>query len=470
MGLFGQSKANKENEALKAKIQELENMLSPEQQNIEKIQAEISRLQTNKNNLENEFRVLGSQYTQFQTDFSTKKGQVMQLDNLVSEISRLQNSKNDLEKEVADLSAQVEQHLKDIADKKACIVDLDDEVTLQEVSLYKPVFSFTKATEYQERLAVIREDQKRMISNGTFAILPPYFTLDGSAAKGKKLISDTAKLVVKCFNSECDSLVENVKFNNVDKSIERMRKVFNDINKLVKSFQMELSTAYLGLKIREITLAFEYAQKKQQEKEELRQAREELREQQKLEQEIRMARERIAKERKHFANAIKDLQLKADHADSDSRPEIEAKLAELQEKMVQLDAEEKTVDYREQNAKAGYVYVISNIGAFGENVFKIGMTRRLEPMDRVDELGDASVPFKFDVHALIFSDNAPELEAKLHQRFYKNRINKINDRKEFFKADIDEIEAVIKENYDKVVDIEKIPAAEQYRESLIIVD
>ena len=124
------------------------------------------------------------------------------------------------------------------------------------------------------------------------------------------------------------------------------------------------------------------------------------------------------------------------------------------------------VDYREQNAKAGYVYIISNIGAFGENLFKIGMTRRLEPLERIDELGDASVPFSFDVHALIFSDNAPSLEAKIHEHFYKDRVNKLNNRKEFFRANINDIEKVVKEHYDNIVDIIKEAPAEQYRESL----
>ena len=147
--------------------------------------------------------------------------------------------------------------------------------------------------------------------------------------------------------------------------------------------------------------------------------------------------------------------------------DLNDKYAELQGKLAELDGEEQLVDYREKNAKAGYVYIISNIGSFGENVYKIGMTRRLEPMDRIDELGDASVPFVFDVHALIFSDNAPELEAKLHEHFYESRINKLNDRKEFFHADINEIEKVVKENYDKAIEILKEAPAEQYRESLL---
>ena len=115
------------------------------------------------------------------------------------------------------------------------------------------------------------------------------------------------------------------------------------------------------------------------------------------------------------------------------------------------------------------MYVISNVGAFGEGIYKIGMTRRLEPMDRVDELGDASVPFWFDVHAMVFSENAPALEAKLHERFAAGRRNKVNGRKEFFRADLKEVEAIIRQNYDAVVEVVHEAPAEQYRESLRMV-
>jgi hypothetical protein len=195
--------------------------------------------------------------------------------------------------------------------------------------------------------------------------------------------------------------------------------------------------------------------------------REELREQQKLEQEIRAAREKIAKDRKHFATALRDLQDRLGKATSDEdRAALAAKIAEVETSKAALDSEEKVIDYREQNAKAGYVYVISNVGAFGEGIYKIGMTRRLEPMDRVDELGDASVPFWFDVHAMVFSENAPALEAKLHERFAAGRLNKVNGRKEFFRADLREVEAIIRQNYDAVVEVVHEAPAAQYRESL----
>jgi hypothetical protein len=164
---------------------------------------------------------------------------------------------------------------------------------------------------------------------------------------------------------------------------------------------------------------------------------------------------------------MRDLQARLDKVESEEeRAALLVKLAEVEAGRAELESEEKLIDYREQNAKAGYVYVISNLGAFGEGIYKIGMTRRLEPMDRVDELGDASVPFWFDVHAMVFSNNAPALEAKLHERFAEGRLNKVNGRKEFFRADIAEIESVIRENYDAVVEVIHEAAAEQYRESL----
>ena len=145
---------------------------------------------------------------------------------------------------------------------------------------------------------------------------------------------------------------------------------------------------------------------------------------------------------------------------------LEDKRNELVAQLDKIAEEVRDVDYRAANQKAGYVYIISNIGAFGENVYKIGMTRRLEPMERIDELGDASVPFNFDVHAMIFTDDAPGLEAALHNAFSNRKLNFVNQRREFFNVSLDEIKNVVKNNYDKTVEFVDIAPAEQYRESL----
>jgi hypothetical protein len=364
---------------------------------------------------------------------------------------------------------QLAELAKQIDSRKKEIIVLDEEILLESFALYKPKFKFLTSEEYKVRLDACREKQKQLIKSGKAVNINENWTVNNSKTEGRKMVSDMRKLMLRSFNNECDYCVDNVRFNNMQVNEKRIEKSFEELNKLGRIMSASITYDYRNLKYDELYLAFEYQQKKQEEKEAQKRAREELREQQKLEQEIRQARERIAKEKKHYVQAINELESKLKGATSDSeRALVLEKLEEVKGQYSELVKEEKVIDYREQNAKAGYVYIISNIGAFGENVYKIGMTRRLEPMDRIDELGDASVPFSFDVHALIFSDNAPALEAKLHEHFYKGRINKLNNRKEFFRADILEIEKVIRENYDKVVDVMKEAPAEQYRESLLV--
>ena len=139
------------------------------------------------------------------------------------------------------------------------------------------------------------------------------------------------------------------------------------------------------------------------------------------------------------------------------------KKEQLENHLSDIDKALFDIDYRQANMRAGYVYIISNIGAFGKDIYKIGMTRRLDPQDRVDELGDASVPFNFDVHAMIFSDDAPALEAALHRAFEDRKLNMVNQRREFFNVTLDEIKEVIKKNFDKTVEFVDVPDAEQYR-------
>lgn len=231
---------------------------------------------------------------------------------------------------------------------------------------------------------------------------------------------------------------------------------------------VSIEPAYYLLKIDELRLALEYQIKKQEEKEDQKRIREELREQAKLQKEIEEARRTIKKEQKHYQNALCSIQKKIESSDISEQDALQRKKLEIEEHLSKLEQSLKDVDYREANQKAGYVYIISNIGSFGENIYKIGMTRRLDPMERVDELGDASVPFNFDVHAMIFSEDAPKLEAALHRAFENKKLNMVNTRREFFNVSLQDIERVVKENYDKTVDFTITPPAQQYRESLLI--
>jgi hypothetical protein len=375
-------------------------------------------------------------------------------------LDRINGEISDAKRRLQEISDQIE------ASRDQVLV-LEETLLLESFALYLPKFAFTNSSDYKSALESVREKQKALIKGGTAATGNMSWEVNGKKSEGKKLVNDMMKLLIRSFNNECDYCVDNVKFDNVELGEKRIRQSFDACNKLGRVMTVRLSDQYLQMKLDELHLAHEFQRKKQDEKEEAKRVREELREQQKLEQEIRAARDKIAKERKHFAAALKDLQSRIEKAGSEEeRAALATKIAEVEAGKAALDGEEKLIDYREQNAKAGYVYVISNIGAFGEGIYKIGMTRRLEPMERVDELGDASVPFWFDVHALVFSENAPALEAKLHERFAAGRLNKVNGRKEFFRADIREIESVIRSNYDAVVEVVHEAPAEQFRESV----
>lgn len=415
--------------------------------------------------LETQLTELQVQYAQLQT-LTTKIGamDVLDVQRLIEQekekLAAVRQETQRAEREVAALAQSS-------SDLQRQILVWEETLLLESFALYEPKFKLITSQEYKSRLDSVRDRQKAMIKGGEAATGNMDWTVNDSKAQGRKLVNDMIKLVIRSFNNEADACVDNVKFDNVELGEKRILKSFETCNRLGKIMSVEISRRYLSLKLDELHLAHEFQIKKQEEKEEAKRAREELREQQKLEQEIRAAREKIAKERKHFTTAMRDLQARLDKVESEEeRAALLAKLAEVEAGRAELESEEKLIDYREQNAKAGYVYVISNLGAFGEGIYKIGMTRRLEPMDRVDELGDASVPFWFDVHAMVFSNNAPALEAKLHERFAVGRLNKVNGRKEFFRADIAEIESVIRENYDAVVEVTHEAPAEQYRESL----
>ena len=358
----------------------------------------------------------------------------------------------------------------EIVSKKKQIVELDDNILLQDFGIYTPIYDFVNSDLFKNKLEEIRNKQKKMILDKRAATCSQQWTVDGSREKGRIMTEQNIKQILRCFNDECDVLIGKVKFNNVEAYKDKIQKSFNALNKMNTKNAVSLSYGYKDLKIEELQLAYEYALKKQEEKEEQKRIREQMREEAKLLKDIEEARKDIEKEQRHYTNALIKVNKQLETCDESERELLIEKKNEIESHLSDLEIAVKDIDYREANKRAGYVYVISNIGAFGENVFKIGMTRRLDPMERVDELGDASVPFKFDVHAMIFSDNAPQLEAALHKAFEDRKVNMVNNKREFFGVSIEEIEEVVKKNYDKTVDFIKTPQAEQYRESIRMLD
>ncbi len=388
------------------------------------------------------------------------------LDDINREIAASREELEQVEKTLKLRQQELNDAVKELQQAKEQIVETNEEVLMQSFGLYTPRYSFMNSDEYKARLLEIRAEQKDMIKNKTAVTGNSNWTVNNSAAKGKKMVSDMQKLLLRAFNSECDDVIEHVKYNNIEASEKRITTSREAISKLGIIMEVSIQPKYYRLKIEELHLAFEYAQKKQQEREEQKEARARMREEAKLAKEIEEERKKLEKEQQHYQNALERINAQLAAASEGDRAAIEEKKAELVAQLDKIDKEFKDVDYREANQRAGYVYVISNIGAFGENVYKIGMTRRLDPQDRVDELGDASVPFNFDVHAMIFSDDAPRLEAALHNAFADRKLNFVNQRREFFRVSLDEIKKVVKENYDRSVEFVELAPAEQYRESI----
>ncbi|MDK0709534.1 DUF4041 domain-containing protein [Clostridium perfringens] len=426
MGILDLFKA-KENNELKEEIKELKKLLNPEQQEIA---------------------------------------------NLVKEIDKLKIEKDKISKEVDKLFSKKQELSNKIKLKKKDLILLDDEILMQEFGLYKPIYDFESSEKYKQAIDNLRVVQKEMIKNKSAVIYSNNWTVDGSKAKGRKMTNDNIKQIIMAFNIECDNLIAKVKYNNIQSIQKRIEKTFERLNKLNESNQVRLTSRYLECKLSELKLVHEYQVKKQEEKEEQKRIREELREEAKLKKELEEAKKNTLKDISHFENALSKLneQLKSNSLSDEEIKNLQLKKEELEKNIDNLNLSLKDIDYRQENQRAGYVYIISNIGAFGKDVYKIGMTRRLEPMDRIDELGDASVPFNFDVHAMIFADDAPKLENALHKAFENKKLNMVNQRREFFNVTLEEIEKVVKENFDKTVEFKKEPEAEQFRQSLKIKD
>ena len=386
--------------------------------------------------------------------------------NLQDELFHLQQKRDEASFQLSNIQNEIARLEQLVLQKKNLLIQMDEEILMQEFGLYQPKYDFVNSDAYKERLDNIRQNQKAMIKNNVAVSGNMGWTVNGSPAQGRKMVKDMQKLLLRAFNSECDDVIEHVKYNNFEASQKRIRSSCESISKLGQIMSIAVSPYYLSSKMEELQLAFEYRQKKQQEKEEQKELRAKMREEARLQKEIEEERRKVEKEQTHYLNALAKLNRQIEAASEEEKAALQEKRQELESHIASLEEAMKQIDYREANQRAGYVYIISNIGSFGENVYKIGMTRRLDPMERVDELGDASVPFDFDVHAMIFSDDAPKLEAALHRAFENRKLNMINTRREFFNVTLDEIKEVVRQNYDKTAEFVEIPEAEQFRISL----
>lgn len=246
--------------------------------------------------------------------------------------------------------------------------------------------------------------------------------------------------VIDAYNGKVDSILSSVKKDNFGTLKQKMDDAFHLVNFNGQAFRnARISEVYHSARVEELKWAVVAQELKWQEQEEQRQIREQIREEEKARKEYEKAIKEAEKEEFTLKRLIEKAESQVARANEEQKLQFQQKLEELQQKLSQAEEKNQRALSMAQQTRTGNVYIISNIGSFGEDIYKIGMTRRLEPLDRVRELGDASVPFEFDVHAMIYCDDAPALEKQLHRKFLKSQLNKINPRKEFFKLDIQDV-------------------------------
>jgi chromosome segregation ATPase len=314
---------------------------------------------------------------------------------------------------------------------------------LQEIDMMENPYNYETSQEFQDRLNEIKKEQKEMVRDGKALVFSTTWTVANSKTKGDKFMKNLSKLALKSFNNECDNIIINVKYSSMSIAKDKIEKSFKDTNKFIQVMDCNITDEYLELKIKELQLKCGWLEKREEEKEELKRQAEILREQEKLEKEIKLEEEKIEIEQQHFNNEIANLENQIANGGNEDR--LKKEIAKLQAKIDELEGRKATVLERKMHNKAGYVYIISNPSL--EGMLKIGTTRRLDPMVRVEELASASVPFKFAVHSFIFAEDAFALEHTLHMAFDNKRVNKINRKKEFFNVTLDEVkEEVFKHN------------------------
>lgn len=280
------------------------------------------------------------------------------------------------------------------------------------------------------------------------------------------------KLMVMALKAEQQNILYNLKYEKLEKAIEDVKittekylAIASDGNKSILSTVTKFINEIEYLFIKSVEIEYEYYVKKEQQKEEQAMLREQMRQEAEERKQLEQQKKQVEKEEEKYRNEISKVQeMLASAEDEEKLKQYQGRIEELQSQLESVEHKKEDIIKR-QNGKAGYVYIISNLGSFGDKVFKVGMTRRLNPQERVDELGDASVPFSFDVHSFIFSDDAVSLEQNLHNTLNDSRVNKVNLKKEFFNTSVDELQRIVEE-IDPSAEFNATMVAEQYRQTL----
>lgn len=338
----------------------------------------------------------------------------------------------------------------------AQVVELREIAMLQEAGVYRYHHPLDTAAAFKERLEQTRASIAGAVKAGSAVRGARTWAVNGDLKEGAKMVADLSKLMLRAYNNEADNAVRTMKPYALASAIKKLDQSRATILKLGRVMQIEVTDAYHQLRVAELELVADFLSKQADEREAERAERARLKEEEKAQRELAEKRAKLEKEQAHYQTAILALQAKGDTK----------AVADAEAKLQQIQAAIAGVIERAANVRAGYVYVISNVGSFGTEVVKIGMTRRLEPLDRVRELGDASVPFRFDTHAIVFSDDAVGLETKLHQEFAARRVNAVNLHREYFFATPNEVRDALTKHTANLLSFVEEPEAYEWRQSL----
>ncbi|GAA1669423.1 chromosome segregation ATPase [Citricoccus zhacaiensis] len=380
-------------------------------------------------------RAAQAENRQLRSDFDRING--MEVLERQDEVARLDENIDALRRHIVTTQDEAKFESDRVADLKQQVIDLEDMVDLNDYGLYNFENPASDSVQYGADLQATRERIKGMVRDKNATSAAQGWTVNGSEAQGRKMVNDMTKLLLRAFNAEAENSIKTVKAGHLSAAKKRLEKSAEAVARLGKTMSIRITPGYLNLREKELTLTHAHLEATKAAKEEEREARAREREERQAQKEFLAAKAKQEKEVEHYKSVLATLQASGDQ---EAINKANSALAEAEEKLADV---ESTM----ANTRAGYVYVISNRGAFGPGIIKIGMTRRLNPDDRVRELGDASVPFYFDSHTMIFAKDAVGLERALHEHFANKRVNLVNLRREYFYATPSEVKEALLEHH-----------------------
>lgn len=433
----------------------LENQLRATTQSLKSEQGKNRRITADYNVLDEESKELKGELSEMRSIFNKYD---------VDDVVKLDQHRSKLAAKVSSLKSDIKTKKSEISDAQSVLDEINLEILYDEVGLIDYEHIAESSIRLSEELEDLRHEIKLDLKYKLAYSYTDNFTFDGSSAKGTRFAENMAKTMMGAYNAESENAIKSLRsLQGVNAAKNRIQRAFERVAKNGAMIDLRITDSFHQLRIKEVDIAAKHLTavklNKELEKERREQEREDAREREQAEREAAIAQEKLDKERQQYVNAQIAVQSNGD----------EAAALRMQEKIDEIDEAIENLNNRVANTRAGHVYIISNVGAFGEGIVKIGMTRRLNPMDRVKELGDASVPFRFDTHALFFAEDAVEVENILHKHFAAQRVNRVNLRREFFYTNPHEVMEALKEHNIEVVHFAADFEAEEYRASQAII-